>query len=57
MPSNPAERYSYRYCTSDMAPAINVLLRSGRRVLAEEMQSGFGYAPRLIIVQAVRATT
>jgi hypothetical protein len=31
------------YCTSDMAPAIDALLRSGRRVLTEEMQSGFGY--------------
>jgi hypothetical protein len=26
MPSNPADRYPYRYCTSDMASAIDVLL-------------------------------
>jgi hypothetical protein len=29
MPSNPADRYPYRYCTSDMASANDVLLQSG----------------------------
>jgi len=74
MPSNPAERYPYHYCTSDMAPAIDVLLRPGVATLWRKCSeitdtplpvSGRTVEtgdvpltpPRLIIVQAVHATT
>src|ERR1700730_10528005 len=55
MPSSPAERYPHPDCTSDEAPAGDVLSGSGpevtafieesscRRVLTQEVQSACGY--------------